>query len=169
VSPARHVALKSVTPVATGNENAMTITDVDARFFHHFSETFLSDDLEGFMELIDDECVWEIMATGEVFAGAAKVRELAERSVAGRTHTADVHMAFVDHFNTNDRMCLEYVHEAIVTDKWPASKNRPAVGTRVKVPICLVCRLKNEKFVHIDEYFDLGTAIAGSRNARLYS
>jgi len=147
----------------------MTITDVDARFFHHFSETFLSDDIEGFMELIDDECVWEIMATGEVFAGAAKVRELAERSVAGRTHTADVHMAFVDHFNTNDRMCLEYVHEAIVTDKWPASKNRPAVGTRVKVPICLVCRLKNEKFVHIDEYFDLGTAIAGSRNARLYS
>ena len=147
----------------------MTVADFDTRFFGRFSQVFLSDDIEGFMELIDDECVWEIMATGEVFAGAAKVRELAERSVAGRTHTADVHMTFVDHFITADRMCLEYVHEAIVTDKWPASENRPAVGTRVKVPICLVCRLKNEKFVQIDEYFDLGTAIAGGRNARLYS
>jgi hypothetical protein len=108
----------------------MTVTDFDARFFRRFSQVFLSDDIGGFMKLIDDECVWEIMATGEVFAGAAKVRELAERSVAGRTHTADVHMTFVDHFITDHRMCLEYVHEAIVTDKWPASENRPAVGAR---------------------------------------
>lgn len=78
-------------------------------------------------------------------------------------------MTIVDHFITDDRMCLEYIHEAIVTENWPASENRPAVGARVKVPICLVCRLQDEKFVHIDEYFDLGTVNAGGRNARLYS
>jgi len=73
-----------------------------ADFFRRFTDTFLNDDIDGFTEPIDDECVWEIMATGEVFAGAAEVRELAQRSVAGRTHTPDLHMTFVDHFITDD-------------------------------------------------------------------
>jgi ketosteroid isomerase-like protein len=121
------------------------------------------------MELIDDECVWEIMATSEVFAGAAEVRKLAERSVAARTHTADLHMTFGDHIVTADRMCLEYIHEGIVTENWPASENRPAVGSTFELPICLACRLRDDRFVRVHEYFDLGTVIAGGRNARLYS
>jgi hypothetical protein len=83
----------------------MTVAGVE--FFRRFSEVFLSDDIDGFMELVDDECVWEIMATGEVFAGLAKIRELAERFVAARNHTADLHMRFGDHIITEDRMCLE--------------------------------------------------------------
>jgi len=75
----------------------MTVDGTD--WFGRFSEVFLTDDIDGFMELIDDECVWEIMATGEVFVGAAKVRELAERSAAARTHTADLHMRFGDHIH----------------------------------------------------------------------
>jgi len=145
----------------------MTVAGAD--LFGRFSEVFLSDDIDGFMELVDDECVWEIMATGEVFVGAANVRELAERSVAARTHTADLHMRFGDHTITDDRMYLEYVHEGIVTEHWPASENRPAAGSRFELPICLACRLKNGKFIRIYEYFDLGTVIAGGRNARLYS
>jgi ketosteroid isomerase-like protein len=145
----------------------MTVAPAD--LFGRFSETFLSDDIDGFMQLIDDDCVWEIMATGEVFTGAAKVRELAERSVAARTHTAELHMRLGDHIITDDRMCLEYVHEGIVTERWPASENRPAAGSRFELPICLVCRLNDGKFVQIHEYFDLGTVIAGGRNARLYS
>lgn len=86
------------------------------------------------MELVDDECAWEIMATGEVFAGLAKTRESAERSVAARNHTAELHMRFGDHIITEDRMCLEYVHQGIVTDNWPASQNRPAVGSRFELP-----------------------------------
>jgi ketosteroid isomerase-like protein len=140
-----------------------------AQFFRRFGEVFLSDDIDGFMELIDDECVWEIMATSEVFAGAAEVRKLAERSVAARTHTADLHMTFGDHIVTADRMCLEYIHEGIVTENWPASENRPAVGSTFELPICLACRLRDDRFVRVHEYFDLGTVIAGGRNARLYS
>lgn len=145
----------------------MTVTGAD--LFGRFSATFLSDDIDGFMELVDDECVWEIMATGEVFAGAAKIRELAERSVVARTHTAELHIRFVDHVISDDRLCLEYVHEGIVTDDWPASENRPAPGSRFELPICLACRIKDGKFIRIHEYFDLGTVIAGARTARLYS
>ena len=35
----------------------------------------LNDDMKDFMELVDDECVRETMATGEVFTGAAEVRK----------------------------------------------------------------------------------------------
>lgn len=142
---------------------------VDTDFFRRFSDAFLGDDIDGIMELIDDECVWEIMATGEVFTGATQVRQLAERSVAARTHTDDVHMRFGDHLVTADHMCLEYVHEGIVTQNWPASENRPAVGSRFELPICLVCRLKDDRFIRVHEYFDLGTLVAGGRKARLYS
>jgi hypothetical protein len=35
---------------------AMTVAGAD--LFGRFSEVFLSDDIDGFMELVDDECVW---------------------------------------------------------------------------------------------------------------
>lgn len=138
-------------------------------FFQRFSDTFLSDDIDGFMTLIDPDCTWEIMATGETFSGAGKVRELAERSVAARTHTDEAHMKFVNHIVTDDQMCLEYVHEGIITEDWPASGDRPAVGSKFELPICLVCQSRGGKFIRINEYFDLGTLIGGGRRARLYS
>ena len=103
-----------------------------------------------------------------VFTGAAEVRELAQRSVAARKHTADLHMCFGDHVITEDHMYLEYVHEGIVTDNWPASEHRPQPGSRFELPICLACRLNDGKFIRIREYFDLGTVIAGGE-ARSYS
>src|SRR6266576_1502464 len=45
-----------------------------------FKRTFLRDDLDGFMELIAPDCDWTIMATGEKFTGAPRIRELAQRS-----------------------------------------------------------------------------------------
>src|SRR5579859_1032072 len=100
---------------------------------------FLADDVDSTMQLIDQDCEWVIMATGETFRGTGEVRQLAERSVAARKHTKDVHMDFTNAFSSEDQMCLEYAHRAIATEQWPsASLQAPPVGTKVDIKICLV-------------------------------
>ncbi len=94
-------------------------------FIRAFSDTFLTDDIGGFMKLIDQDCEWVLMATGETFRGTGEVRQLAERSVAARRHTKDDHIEFTNLFTSEDQMCLEYIHRAIVTEQWPSSSNRP--------------------------------------------
>ena len=135
-----------------------------------FKKTFLSieSDVEGFMGLISANCEWTIMATGEKFSGAEKVRELAKRSVAARTHTEKAQMHATTLLVSNDYFVIEYVHNAIVTADWPASKNRPAPGTVVSIPICIVAHVEGEKFDWLHEYFDLATA-SGAQRQKLYS
>jgi len=138
-------------------------------FIRAFSDTFLTDDIDEFMQLIDQDCGWVIMATGETFRGAGEGRQLAERSVAARKHTKDVHMDFTNLFSTEDQMCLEYAHRAIVTEQWPSASNRPPAGTKVDIKICLVCHVKDGKFDRIHEYFDLGQVVSLGAVRRLYS
>ena len=138
-------------------------------FLQAFSDTFLSDDIDGFMQLIDQDCEWVIMATGETFRGAGEVRQLAERSVAARQHTKDTHMEFTNLFTSEDQMCLEYIHRFIVTEQWPSSGDRPPAGTKGNVKICLVCHVKDSKFDRVHEYFDLGQVVSPGTARRLYS
>ncbi len=135
-----------------------------------FKQTFLGveSDIDGFMALVAPDCEWTIMATGEKFAGIEKVRELAKRSVAGRTHTKEIKMEPTTLFAAEEHFVIEYVHNAIVTEKWPASKNRPAPGTVLSIPICIVAHIKNEKFDWLHEYFDLAT-VSGIKGQKLYS
>jgi ketosteroid isomerase-like protein len=135
-----------------------------------FKKTFLAveSDIDGFMELIDPDCEWTIMATGEKFTGIEKIRELAERSVAARTHTKNIKMDPTVLFATNEYFVIEYLHSAVVTENWPASKNRPVPGTVVNIPICIVAHIKAEKFYWLHEYFDLATA-SGMQGQKLYS
>jgi hypothetical protein len=135
-----------------------------------FKKTFLpaESDIDGFMELIAPGCEWTIMATGEKFTGTEKIRELAERSVAARTHTEDVKMEPATLFATGDYFLVEYLHRAIVTEKWPASNNQPAPGTELRIPICIVGHIKAEKFDWLHEYFDLASA-SGMQGQKLYS
>ena len=135
-----------------------------------FKKTFLSveSDIEGFMDLIAPNCEWTIMATGEKFNGAEKIRELAKRSVAARNHTEEIKMQATTLFANDDYFVIEYIHKAIVTADWPASKNRPTPGTVVSIPICIVAHIKEEKFDWLHEYFDLATA-SGAQGQKLYS
>ncbi len=88
-------------------------------FLQAFSDTFLSDDIDGIMKLIDQDCEWVIMAREETFRGASEVRQLVERSVAARQHTKDTHMEFTNLFTSEDQMCLEYIHHYIVPTSGP--------------------------------------------------
>jgi ketosteroid isomerase-like protein len=126
-------------------------------FIKKFSDIFLSDDVYGMVALTDDDCVWTVMATGEAFHGPEEVRKLAERSIAARQHTSDVHVDFKNLFSIDDQMVLEYVHHGIITASNDISVKLPTAGTEFVLPICLVCHVKNGKFDKIDEYFDVGT------------
>ncbi len=132
-------------------------------FIKRFSEVFLSDDIDGMVDLMDKDCEWAIMATGEVFRGPEQVRKLAERSVAARQHTRDVHMDFKNLFSTDDQMVLEYVHRGFITTSNDISVKLPKAGVEFVLPICLVCHVKNGKFDRIDEYFDVSTLIGAQK------
>jgi ketosteroid isomerase-like protein len=135
-----------------------------------FVKAFLSDDVDTFMKMIAEDCEWFIMATGEKFRGTAKVQELADRSMAARVHTKDTHMEFTNEFAGEEGFCVEYIHRAIVTDKWPSSTNKPAPGTVLAVNICIVCHVNNHGQIdRANEYFDLGQATSPGVERRLYS
>ena len=136
-------------------------------FIKKFSEVFLSDDIEGMVDLMDKGCEWTIMATGEVFRGPEQVRKLAERSVAARQHTRDVHMDFKNLFSTDEQMVLKYVHRGIITTSNDISVKLPKAGVKFMLPIRLVCHVKNGKFDKINEYFDVSTLIDAQK--KMYS
>jgi len=136
-----------------------------------FTAAFTSDDVESFYKLIDPHCVWVIMATGEAFTGLGEIRQLAMRSVAARTHGGGLGIKPINIFTNAEgtKLCWEYVHTAVVTDKWPSSKNRPAPGTRIELPIVLICDIRKRKLTRVREYFDLETATEPSVQHKLYS
>jgi limonene-1,2-epoxide hydrolase len=143
----------------------------DTGLVQAFTAAFTTDDVESFYKLIDPNCEWVIVATGETFRGLDQVKQLATRSVAGRDHPAGMGIKPTNVF-TNDeetKMCWEYVHTGVVTDKWPSSKNRPAPGTKITLPIVLICEISGSKLVKVREYFDLQTAIEPGTPQKLYS
>jgi ketosteroid isomerase-like protein len=127
--------------------------------------------VEDMMKLWSPDGEWVVMATGEMFKGLDEIRELATRSVAARTHGSGEGLlpfnVFTDAQGT--KLIWEYVHKAVVTDKWPASKDRPAPGTTVEIPIILSCDIHDGKLVKIREYFDLLTVTEPGIHHKLYS
>ncbi len=136
-----------------------------------FTRCMTTDDIDGVVKLFTEDSEWVIMATAETFRGRDKIRELAERSVAARNHTGERGIHPFDVFTNADgtRLCWEYVHTAIVTKDWPASKDRPAPGSEFKLPIVLVCEIQNNKIAKLREYFDMQTIVEPGVEHHLYS
>jgi len=67
------------------------------------------------------------------------------------------------------KLCWEYMHTAVVTDKWPSSTHRPAPGTKIALPIVLICETCGGKLVKVREYFDLLTVTKPGIPHKLYS
>jgi ketosteroid isomerase-like protein len=136
-----------------------------------FTSAFTSDDVESFYKLIARDGEWVIMATGETFRGIEQIKQLATRSVAARTHGGGLGIKPTNIFTNAEgtKLCWEYMHTAIVTDKWPSSAHRPAPGTRIELPIVLIGEIRQGKLVKIREYFDLLTATEPGTPHKLYS
>jgi len=125
-------------------------------FAQKFKKIYLGDDLDGFMQLVDKDAVWTFMATGEKFSGVDQIRNLAEKAMAGRIHTKDLHMELTNMFTGEEQMCIEYLHRGIMPEHSTITGS-PAAGTEIAVPICITLHIKNGKFDKVDEYLDLAT------------
>ena len=136
------------------------------------TDAMTSDDVESMVNLFaSDNGEWLIVATGERFHGLDEIRQLATRSVAGRDHPAGTGIKPTNVFTNEEgtKLCWEYVHTGVVTDKWPASKNRPASSTKIEMPIVLICDIRKDKLVKIGEYFNLQTVTEPGTPHKLYS
>jgi hypothetical protein len=112
------------------------------------------------------------MATGETFKGIDKMLELANRSVAARKHDGELGIKPTNVFANGEgtKLCWEYIHSGIVTDKWPStSAQKPAPGTKFELPIVLICEVFEGKLVKVREYFDLLTLTDAGSPHHLYS
>ena len=142
-----------------------------AHLVQAFTDAMTHEGVEALMRLWAPDGEWVIMATGETFRGHDQIRQLATRSVAARDHTAGLGIKPTNVF-TNDegtKLCWEYVHTGVVTDKWPASSNKVSPGTKFDLPIILMCDICQGKLVKIREYFDLLTLLEPGTPHRLYS
>jgi len=136
-----------------------------------FTDAFTTDDVESFYKLIAPDAEWVIMATGETFRGLEQIRQLAVRSVAAREHPVGMGIKPFNIFTNAERtrLCWEYVHTAVVTDKWPSSTHRPAPGTTINMPIILSCEILEGRIIKAREYFDLWTIVDPGTPHKLYS
>jgi uncharacterized protein (TIGR02246 family) len=151
-------------------ESAMPGQDA-ARLVKAMTAAMTSDDVESMVKLFAPDGEWVIVATGETFKGLDQIRQLATRSVAGRDHPTGSGIKPTNVFTNADgtKLCWEYVHTCVITDQWPASKNRPAPGTKAVVPIVLICDIREDKLVKIREYFDLQTVTEPGTPHKLYA
>jgi ketosteroid isomerase-like protein len=145
-------------------------TQYDSGFVEAFTAAFTSDDIESFMNLVAPDGEWVIMATGETFRGLDQIRKLAMRSVAARNHTAGLGIKPTNVFANAEwtKLCWEYVHTGVVTDRWPSS-HKPVPGTKFELPIILMCEIHQGKIVKVREFFDLLTLLEPGTPHRLYS
>jgi ketosteroid isomerase-like protein len=141
-------------------------------FVQLFTSAFTSDDIESLLKLIAPDAEWRIMATGETFRGPDQIRQLAIRSVAARKHTDGLGIQPTDVFTNAEgtKLCWEYVHTGVVTDKWPSSSaQKPAPGTKFDLPIMLACEIRRGQLVKVREYFDLLTLTDAGTAHHLFS
>jgi ketosteroid isomerase-like protein len=143
----------------------------DNDFVQKFTDAFISDDFESFLDLIAPDCEWVIRATGETFRGHDQIKQLANRSIASRNHRAGLGIKPINVFinAAGTKLCWEYVLATVVTDKWPPSTRWPAPGTRLDLPIVLVCEIHQGKLVKVREYFDMLSVIEPGTSHRLYA
>ena len=122
----------------------MTV-ETTANLVKSFTAAFTTDDIETWRSLLDSEGEWVIVATGETFRGLDQMAQLAARSVAARTHGGGLGIKPTNVFTNSDgtKLCWEYLHTGVVTDKWPStSSQKPAPGTKFTLPIMLVCEIR---------------------------
>ena len=136
-----------------------------------FTDAMTSADIESIVNLFAPDCEWMIMATGERFCGRDKIKQLATRTVAARDQPEGFGIKPVNVFTNPEgtKLCWEYVHSAVITEKWPSSTRRPAVGTKFELPIILMCEIREGKLVKVREYFDMLSAVEPGTPHRLYS
>ena len=103
-----------------------------------------SEDVDRFLNLLSDDCVWYITPPGVTFKGKEQLTSFTKFAMSSRTHTVDAKIEVRNWFAGGENFCIEYFHGAVIT------------GFPVKVVenVCLVCHMRDGKFDRVHEYVD---------------
>ena len=66
-----------------------------------------AEDIPRALELLDPDCEWVLMATGERYQGTAAVRKMAAKSMAAISHSEQHRLEITNLFGCGDKVCLE--------------------------------------------------------------
>ena len=108
------------------------------------------------MQLVDKDAVPTLMAAGETFRGIEGIRKAAEKAMACRIHTKDLHMELTNLFSSEEQVCIEYLHRGIMPEHGTIAGSA-AAGTEIAVPICITMHIKDGKCDRFNEYLNLAT------------
>jgi len=107
------------------------------------------EDIPRALELMEPDCEWVLMATGERYQGTDAVRKMAEQSMAAISHTEQHRLDITNLFGCGDKVCLEYVHGALL--RLPGQ----TAPSPIEMAICIVFQCKNGKIATAHEYYEV--------------
>jgi len=113
-------------------------------------------DIPHVLDLLDDECEWILMATGEHFKGKDAIMKMSEKSAAAIRHTAEHKLQVTNLFACEDKGCLEYVHRALL--RLPGQTEL----SPIEMPICIVFQFNNGKILRAQEYYEIQQMYGGN-------
>ena len=121
-------------------------------------DAMASGDIELMVNLFADDGQWILIPTNETYAGHDKIRGILAGSMKMDFH-------FIDSFSNAEgtKLCIEYLHNMVVTDKWAPSLSfqKPVPGTKFKLKVVWICEIIEGKIIKMNEYFDMLTLING--------
>ena len=103
-----------------------------------------SENAERFAKLLSDDCTWVLSPPGITIMGGESVKKFCGFAMGARKHRGSVKAKISNWFVDGENFCVEYYHAAIIT----------VLKVTVIENVCLVCKMRNGKFISIHEYVD---------------
>ena len=118
-----------------------------------------SEDMERFVNLLSDDCVWALMPPGIEIIGKESVEKFVKFAMRSRKHNNAARVEIKNWFTDGQKFCVEYFHAALIT----------VFKIKVIENVCLVCEMNNGKFTKINEYVDTSGSKLIALGLKLFS
>jgi ketosteroid isomerase-like protein len=103
-----------------------------------------SEDYDRFINILSEDCVWNIMPPGISIIGLDSVKKIVSFAMKSRKHNDKVKVKIKNWFTDGEKLCVEYFHAAFIT----------IFKIKVIENVCFVFEMKNGKFTKLNEYVD---------------
>ncbi len=117
-----------------------------------------SENLERTMQLMDDNVVWVMEPTGDIYSGIEELKAFVESAMSGRIHEGEYNIEIKDWFTDGEYLCIEYTHGGKLTGSY-----MPGIKSKFKKGIAMYCityHMKDGKFDQVHEYIQGTTFLA---------
>ena len=134
------------------------------------TDAMTSDDVESMVSLFAPEGDWLIVATGESFRDSMRSGsgDTLRRGASPPGGKGDqTHKRF--HQRRRDKALLGVRPYCRGHRQMASFEEQASSGTKIELPIVLICDIRGDKLVKIREYFDLQTATEPGVPHKLYS